>query len=215
MRHLAWQAAEIGPLFVISSSMFESALHLLIAPLTGTTNHCKLVVERFIRGKVVSEIDYSEDDLAQFLRFSDNPSDVNEEFGLVESEELREFRFNNQSARVFCRFRKNFYFGSLAYGRESGADIFAFVDASTMATGEILFFYELDGKFCVLREKRIVSTFKLVQQPEGPVPNFAYVVEDKNSTIHVAVDALEIIFFPVKIEDNLYLVPLLSNFEHD
>ena len=84
-----------------------------------------------------------------------------------------------------------------------------------MAIGKILFFYELDGKFCVLREQKIVSTFKLVQQLEGPVSNFAYVVEDKNSTIHVAVDALEIKFFPVKIEDNLYLVPLLSNFEHD
>ena len=82
-----------------------------------------MMVERFIRGKVVSEIDSSEDDLAQFLRFSDNPSDVNEEFGLVESEELREFRFNNQSARVFCRLKKNFYFESLAYVRESGADI--------------------------------------------------------------------------------------------
>ena len=123
--------------------------------------------------------------------------------------------FNNPSARVFCRFRKNFFFGSLAYGRESGADIFACVDALTMAIGKILFFYELDGKFCVLREQKIVSTFKLVQQPEGPVSNFAYVVEDKNSTIHVAVDALAIKFFPVKIDDNLYLVPLLSNFEHD
>ena len=65
-----------------------------------------------------------------------------------------------------------------------------------MVIGKILFFYELDGKFFVLREQRIVSTFELVQQPEGPVPNFAYVVEDKNSTIHVAVDALEIKFFP-------------------
>ena len=84
-----------------------------------------------------------------------------------------------------------------------------------MAIGKILFFYELDGKFCVLREQKIVSIFKLVQQPEGPVSNFAYVVEDKNSIIHSAVDALEIKFVPVKIEDNLYLVPLLSNFEHD
>ena len=98
LRHLARQSAEIGPLFVTSASMFESALHLLIASLTGTTYHCKLMVERFIRGKVLSEIESSEDDLAQFLRFSDNPSDVNETFGLVESEELRELRFNNQSA---------------------------------------------------------------------------------------------------------------------
>ena len=116
---------------------------------------------------------------------------------------------------MFCRFRKNFYFGSLAYGRESDADIFACVDASTMAIGKILFFYELDGKFCVLREQKVVSTFKLVQQAEGRDPNFAYVVADKNSTIQVTVDALEIKFFPVKIEDNLYLVPQLRNFEHD
>ena len=151
----------------------------------------------------------------QFLWFSDNPSDVNEEFRLVESEELKEFRFNNQSARVFCRFRKNFYFGSLEYGLESDADIFACVDASAIAIGKILFFYELDGKFCVLREQKIVSTFKLVQQAEGRDPNFAYVVEDQNSTIKVTVGALEIKFIPVKIEDNLYIVPLLSNFEHD
>ena len=65
---------------------------------------------------------------------------MNEKIGLVDSEDLREFRFNNQSARAFYRFRKNFYFGSLAYEWESGADIFACVDASTMAIGKILFF---------------------------------------------------------------------------
>ena len=73
LRHLVWQAAEISPLFFTSASMFESALDFLIAPLTGRTNHCKLMVESFIRGKMVSEIDSSEDDLAQFLEFSDNP----------------------------------------------------------------------------------------------------------------------------------------------
>ena len=82
-----------------------------------------------------------------------------------------------------------------------------------MAIWKNLFFYELDGKFCVLREQKIVSTFKIVQQAEGWDPNSAYVVEDKNSTIQVSVEALEIQFFPVKIEDYLYR-PLLSNFEH-
>ena len=67
----------------------------------------------------------------------------------------------------------------------------------------------------MLCEQKVVSTFKLVQQAEGRDPNVAYVVEDKNSTIQVTVDALEIKFFPEKIEDNLYLVPLLRNFEQD
>ena len=67
----------------------------------------------------------------------------------------------------------------------------------------------------MLREQQIISTFNFVQQAEGWDPNFEYVVEDENSAIQVTVDALQIKFFPVKIEDNLYLVLLLSNFEND
>ena len=53
LRHLGWQGRNIGPLFVTSVAMFESANRLLLAPLTGTVNHCELLVQRFIRAKLV------------------------------------------------------------------------------------------------------------------------------------------------------------------
>ena len=47
LSHLGWQAKNIGPLFPSSASMFESANHRVIFPLTGKVNHCQLLVTRY------------------------------------------------------------------------------------------------------------------------------------------------------------------------
>ena len=68
LRHLGWQAKSIGPLFTTSAAMFESANRLLIAPLTGTVNFCELIVQRFVRSKMLLDLEIQEDSLSEYLR---------------------------------------------------------------------------------------------------------------------------------------------------
>ena len=67
LRHLGWQVRNIGPLFVTSGAMFESANRLLLAPLTGTVNHCELIVQWFIQAKLVLRMGLEIDCLSSLL----------------------------------------------------------------------------------------------------------------------------------------------------
>ena len=49
--HLSWQVKSYGPLWCSSAIMFESANHLLKTKFTGTVNHLRLLVERYLRNK--------------------------------------------------------------------------------------------------------------------------------------------------------------------
>ena len=51
LNHLAWQVKCFGPLWCTSAIMFESANYLLRCKFTGTVNHLKVLVERYIRNK--------------------------------------------------------------------------------------------------------------------------------------------------------------------
>ena len=65
LRHLSWQVRSIGPLFTTSEFMFESANRLLLAPLTGTVNHCHVLVQRFILSKLLATIEVQDNCLTQ------------------------------------------------------------------------------------------------------------------------------------------------------
>ena len=79
LRHLAWQAKNFGPLFATSASMFESANHWLIAPLTGTVNHCEIMVTRFLRRELLAGLN-SMDNLGHFLPDGKKTFDKNSGF---------------------------------------------------------------------------------------------------------------------------------------
>ena len=53
LRHLSWQTEFFGPLWCTSASMFESANHHLVQPVTGTVNTCKLLAQRYVRNKKI------------------------------------------------------------------------------------------------------------------------------------------------------------------
>ena len=53
LRHLAWQCETFGPLWTTSASLFESANHYLIRPVTCSVNTCKLLFQRYIRNKEI------------------------------------------------------------------------------------------------------------------------------------------------------------------
>ena len=51
LSHLTWQVKNYGQLWSSFAIMFESANHLLKTKLTGTVNHLRLLVERYVRNK--------------------------------------------------------------------------------------------------------------------------------------------------------------------
>ena len=51
LSHLTWQVKNYGPPWSSSAIMFESANHLLKTKFTGTVNHLRLLVERYVRNK--------------------------------------------------------------------------------------------------------------------------------------------------------------------
>ena len=116
LRHLGWQAKNIGPLFTTSAAMFESANRLLIAPLTGTVNQCQLMVWRFVRAKMIAKMSIKDDCLTEMLTNFHEKRKLDESYGFVESSETRKFRQEHPNLKLFCRNLDFCFLSSAAYG---------------------------------------------------------------------------------------------------
>ena len=164
LRHLGWQAKNIGPLFTTSAAMFESANRLLIAPLTGTVNRCQLMVWRFVRAKMIAKMSIKDDCLTEMLTNFHEKRKLDESYGFVESSETRKFRQERPNLKMFCRNLDFCFLSSAAYGRGCTADkyVAAFVDGEMIA-GEILFFFRGIANNCVLRKLKIVKKLTLIK----------------------------------------------------
>ena len=53
LRHLTWQVRNYGPLWTASWFAFQSAHHSLVSTFTGSVNHLRLLVERYLVKKSV------------------------------------------------------------------------------------------------------------------------------------------------------------------
>ena len=216
LRHLAWQAKSYGPLFTTSTSMFESANHWLIAPLTCTVNHCELMTSRFLRRRVLSRLNLIDENLGQF--FPDGQKKAfNDSFGFVESKVSEELR-NKSSSRLFCRMKiLTFYLSSTAYCRGRAADRFVSVEMNETFVGEVQFFFEEDGiQGLFLRIFDIKKRLRLLKNRQPvPCPIFGYVVKESDKIIRFPTKAISNKLFPIYLEDELTLVTMLRHFEHD
>ena len=103
LRHLGWQAKNLGPLFTASAAMFESANRLLIAPLTETINQCQLLVPRFVRAKMIAKMTVEDDCLTEMLTTFNQKKKLDESYGFVEINETRKFRTEYPNLKLFCR----------------------------------------------------------------------------------------------------------------
>ena len=74
IRHFPYQVEKFGPLWATSSFAFESANHHLVRTTMSTVNQAKLIVERFVRLKVLLNETVDDDDLKPFMEafFSNN-----------------------------------------------------------------------------------------------------------------------------------------------
>ena len=109
LRHLSWQVRSIGPLFTTSAFMSESANRLLLAPPTGTVNHCHVLVQRFIRSTLLANIEVQDDCLTQSLKELSTKKPFDEAFGMVETEATRNLRRAHHRKRLSCRIRDSLW----------------------------------------------------------------------------------------------------------
>ena len=195
LRHLGWQAKNIGPLFTTSAAMFESANRLLIAPLTGTVNQCQLMVWRFVRAKMIAKMSFKDECLTEMLTNFHEKRKLDENYGFVESSETRKFRQEHPKLKLFCRNLDFCFLSSAAYGRGCTADkyVAAFFDGEMIA-GEILFFFRGIANNCVLRKFKVVRKLTLIKSQAQPHSDllsriqkrkckFVYVPSNINSSI--------------------------------
>ena len=216
LRHLGWQAKNIGPLFTTSAAMFESANRLLIAPLTGTVNQCQLMVWRFVRAKMIAKMSIKDDCLTEMLTSFHEKRKLDESYGFVESAETRKFRQERPNLKLFCRNLDFCFLSSAAYGRGCTADkyVAALIDGEMIA-GEILFFFRGIANNCVLRKFKIVRKLTLIKSQALNVVTFGFIVQDTEEKIQISLSAIKHKLFYFQFKEVSYLIAMLCHYEHN
>ena len=214
LRHLGWQARNIGPLFVTSAAMFESANRLLLAPLTGTVNHCELLVQRFIRAKLVLKMGIENDCLSSLLENFRESKEFDDSYSLSETEEVRNFRQNYPEFRVFCKNHENLNLSSAAYGRGSSADCFVATHRENLIIGEILFFFARPEKMVMLKQFKILKKIKLNPGIPDVMP-YGFIVEETDEKVELPLSSVSTKFLRFEFKSELYFITLMQHFEHN
>ena len=216
LRHLSWQVENVGPLFTTSAAMFESANRLLIAPLTGTVNHCQLMVCRFLRAKLVSKMEVEDDSLSSMIKGIREPTKFDESFSFTEGQETQNFKSKFPEAQLFCRIYYTHFLGSVSYGRGSNADNFvAAVFDDDIFVGEILFFYRDPTTGCLVRKFEIVKKIKLVETDIKLEVPFGFIVGKEIENIEIPLNAIRCKLFRFVFQDSVYLISMLKHYEHN
>ena len=113
-RHLSWQVENVGPLFTTSAAIVQSANQLLMAPLTGTVNHCQLMVCRFLRANLVSKMEVEDDSFSSMMKSIREPTKFDESFSFTERQETQNFNSKFPEAHLFCRIYYNHFLSSVS-----------------------------------------------------------------------------------------------------
>ena len=136
---------------------------MLFCPLTGTVNHCQLLVTRYLRNKLIEKLKVENDCLATFVHSDKKKFD--ETFSMKETEASRSFASVNPNCQIFGRLHKKFYFTSSVYSKARKADQFVAIKLDEIVIGELQFFYENDnGRAICLKVYRILRRLRLLKE---------------------------------------------------
>ena len=117
-----------GPLWTTSATMFESDNNHLIRTLTGTVNTCSLIVKRYIQNRHLDALEVKDDNLTGFLEtLRGKQSSLTEDYSMKQNEVYENFQSKFPRARLFCRYRGNFYLDSQFYSRSESTVLFLFL----------------------------------------------------------------------------------------
>lgn len=217
LRHLAWQARNIGPLWVSSASMFESANHFLALPFTGTVNHCELLVSRYIRRLSLHSTVVKEDRIGQLTKsfLGETCQDLDDSYGLRESEVMQDFKINHPEFRLFSRLIYDWHLESEAYSRGSGANIFILFTRQDgdEGIGKISFFAENRQKFCYVQFIEIEKVIYLTEAPEFGA--FGYVGTPTQSFALIKMNSVCKKLLRFDFDNKVFFIVIMKHFEHD
>ena len=190
--------------------MFEAANHRLICPITGTTNHCDLLVTRSIRNKILGTLKIDEGCLSSCLD-SSRGRKFDDTFSLKNTTESQSFEAENPGCRIFGRLFTDFYLTSTVYTKSKRADKFVCIVLDETVVGEIDFFFETeDSKDLCLKIFSIIRRLRLVNHQNTITRSvFGYIVEEIEKYIGVPVSSITSRLIQLVFQENLHLVKLM------
>ena len=214
LRHLTWQVRNYGPLWTASCFAFESAHHSLVSTFTGSVNHLRLLVERYLTKKSLLSSKIDNDGLfdltTELVR-------GRKKFGyghLKESATVRELslRASSVSAREIVN--------GVAYDSASDtkSDRNSFISYSSDCSGKLWFgqiiaFFRLDGRRFCLVERYIVE--KAFTCPEADLACAFFRVAKPEERIDVPCDAIFAKMIAFFTDQEKFFVKLSPHFDHN
>lgn len=164
LRHLGWQVKTFGPLWVTSAFCFESAHHHLATAFSGTKNHLRLVVERYVRRKVLSNCTVDNDILKPLLckLLGRKPPHLSSTRFNVATERLPEYILNRPEITKFyskATIGRN-DLDSISYTRSQTNSYVYYLNenGNKWCYGQIVVFYDTaDDEMCMLNQFRVVD----------------------------------------------------------
>ena len=214
LRHLTWQVRNYGPLWTASCFDFQSAHHSLVSTFTGSVNHFRLLVERYLNKKSLLSSKIDNDglfDLTTELMLG------RKKFGyghLEESAAVRDLflRASSVSAREIVN--------GVAYDSASDtkSDCNSFISYSADSSGklwlgQIIAFFRLGGhRFCLV-ERYIVE--KASTCPGADLACAFFRVAKTEGRIDVPCDANSAQMIAFFADQEKFLVNLSPHFDHN
>ena len=199
--HLAWQVKNFGPLWCTSAMMFESANYLFRTKFTGTVNHLRLIVERYLRNKADRRRLPEKDALESFRL----------ELRREKTEEVQ--KDSNTSGKLFFeKFRyKTFTLRASKY--ENANSFISFMHNNLVSYGIVCSFYKLFGaNYAVVQRLKVNSSGKPSLSSVDAVS-----LEVTETAEELEIDTCAIIqkLMKIRLTAKTFIVPLIEMFEHD
>ena len=138
LNHLAWQVGCYGPLWCTSAIMIESANYHLRCKFTGTVNHLKLLVERYVRNKALNRETPCYDQLHD-LCFSFRKQKTFKRQHLAAHEAPNDLRFPN--ARFYTNLKLEYFVLDSEFHSSAKNSYVSFVSGGDKRVGQVRVFF--------------------------------------------------------------------------
>ena len=156
--------------------MFESANNLLSKPFIGTVNHFDLIVERFLRRKMLLSSELKNDNLMDFSQKLGNTSTRFVKLPVIDETALP-LHVNPDDECLRSTMEINYLkMYSLTYSSSANA-LISFMDFSCLKFGEIVYFEKSEDSTCLVNLFIVVNWFGFEECKSEPEVTSFVIVE--------------------------------------
>ena len=162
LRHLTWQVRNYGPLWTASCFAFESAHHSLVSAFTGSVNHLRLLVERYLVKKSLLRTNLENDALFNLTSELISGRKKIGQGHLKDTVDVRELcgRASSVSAREVLN---GLAFDSASDTKSNSNSFITFspIGADQLIFGQVIAFFRRGRrKFCLVELYAVQKSFK-------------------------------------------------------